>query len=66
MYQVLGNLVQTYNLQERYLDDAHQWMGIPETASFKVQSTYRRTKGKSLSQRVFGRDMIPPINHVAD
>ena len=40
-------------------------MGILAAADFVLQSTYHRTKYKSLGQIVFVRDMILPINHVA-
>ena len=42
------------------------WIGILETEAFTVRSTYHTTKGKSPGQLVFGQDMTPPINHVAD
>ena len=41
-------------------------MGILAAADFAVQSTYHMMKLKILGQLVFGRDMIPPINNVAD
>ena len=41
-------------------------MGILVAAAFAVRSTYQTTKGKSPGQLVFGRDMILPINHLAD
>ena len=41
-------------------------MGIISAADFAVRYTYHRTKEKSPGQLFFGRDMIPPINHVAD
>ena len=64
--QLLGNLVRTYNLQETYVDDADPWMGILAAAAFAVHSNYHRIKFKSPGQLVFGRDMILPINHLAD
>ena len=64
--QVLGNLVRTYNLQETYVDDAHPWSGILAAEAFAVRSTYHMTKGKISGQLLFGRDMILPINHMAD
>ena len=66
IHQVLGNLVRTYNLQETCVDDVSPWMGILATAAFAVRSTNHRTKDKSPGQLVFGRDIILPINHVAD
>ena len=41
-------------------------MGILAASDFAVRSTYHRTKEKIPGQLVFVRDMIPPINHVAD
>ena len=66
IHQVLGNLVHTYNLQETYVDDADPCMGIPATAAFAVRSTYHRTIQKSPVQLVLWRDMIPPIDHIAN
>ena len=66
IHQVLGNLLRTYNLQETYIDEAEPWVGILAAADFAVRSTYHTTKGKSPGQLVFVRDMILPINQVAD
>ena len=41
-------------------------MGILATDSFTLQSTYHKTKDKSLGHFVFGWDIILPINHVVD
>ena len=41
-------------------------MGILAAAALAVRPTYHTTKGKSPGWIVFGRDMIPPINHVTD
>ena len=41
-------------------------MGILAAADFAAQCTYYRTKENPPGQLVFGRDMITPINHVAD
>ena len=65
IHQVLGNLVQTYNLHETSVDDANPCMVILAADAFMVRCTYHRTKGKFLGQQVFGRDMILPINHIA-
>ena len=44
IYQLLGNLVRTYNLHTKYVDDADPWMGILAEAALSVRSTYHRTK----------------------
>ena len=41
-------------------------MVILVATPFSVRSTYHSTKVKTLGQIVFGRDVILPINHVAD
>ena len=66
IHQVLGNLVLKYNIQEMYVYDADPFMGILAAAYFAIRSMYHRTKVKIPVQLVFGRDMILPINHVAD
>ena len=66
IHQVLGNLVRTYNLQETYVYDADPWMGILATEDFAVQSMYQPTKQNIPGQLFFGKDMILPINHIAN
>ena len=58
IYQVLGNFVRSYNLQETYIDYSDPWMGILAASSFAVQNTYHRTKVKSLGRVLLGQDMI--------
>ena len=66
IHKALGNLVNTYNLQETCVDDADQWMGILAAAAFAVKSTHHRTKQKILVQLVLGQNMILPINRIAN
>ena len=63
---MLGNIVRTYNLQEKYVDDADPWMGILAAPQFSVQSMYHWNKQKIPGQLVFGRDMILPTNHISN
>ena len=44
IYQVLGNIVRTYNQQETYVDDADPSMGILSAAAFVVRFTYHTTR----------------------
>ena len=66
MYQVLGNLIQTYNIEGKYVDDADPWTVILAEATFTVLYTHPRTKDKMSVQLAFGEYMILPMNHVAD
>ena len=66
IYQVLGNIVRSYNLQETYVDNYDPCMDILAGEAFAVQSTYLWTKQKSQGQLVFGQDMILIIDHIAN
>ena len=66
IHQVLGNLVQTFNMQQTYVDKNDPWTGILSAAAFANHSTTRRQKGYSPGQLLFVRDIIIPINHELD
>ena len=53
IHQLLVNIANIYNLQEKYVDDADPCMGILSAAAFAVRSTYQNTKGKSPGQKDF-------------
>ena len=46
IYQVLGNLVRTYNLDRIYVDDADPCIGILVATAFVACYTHRNIKGK--------------------
>ena len=54
IYQVLGNLIRSFNLYDTYLDDADPWMVILAATAFAVRATYHRTKQKRPGRLVFG------------
>ena len=66
IHQILGNLVQTFNIQHTYVDKNDPRMGILDAAGFVIFSTTNRQKGYSPGQLIFGRDMILPIKHRVD
>ena len=66
IYQILGNLLYKYKLQETYLYDADSRMEILVEYAFMVRATYHSNKIKSPGQLVFNQYMILPINHVAN
>ena len=47
IHKFLGNFICTYNLHDTYVDDAEPCMGIPGTAVFAVQSTYKKKNIRS-------------------
>ena len=65
-YQVLGNIVRAYNLQEIYVDDTEPWMVILAETDFNVQYMYHRIKENIPGQLLFVWDIILPIKHIAD
>ena len=66
IHQVLSNLTRSFNLHDTYVYDSEPWMEILLAAAFAVRATYNRTKQKIPGQLVFGREMILPINHLAN
>ena len=62
IYQVLGNLVQTYNIQKIYVDEDDQRSVIIRASSFAIISRENRLKYYSPFQLRFGHDIILLIN----
>ena len=66
IYQVLGNLVRTFNISQTYVDENDPWTDILAATEFSITSTTNRQKYYIPDQLVFGRDMILPIKHEVD
>ena len=60
------HLVQTFNVQQTYVEENDRWTGIVSTAAFGILPTTSRQKGHSLGQLIFGHDMILLIKHRVD
>jgi transposase InsO family protein len=63
VHQTIGNIIQTFELHENYLDEHDPWKGILAATAFAICATYNTTLQKSPRQLVFGRDMIFNIQH---
>ena len=62
VHQVLGNLVQNFNIStQTYVDKNNPWTGILAAAEFAIFSTTNRQKGYSTVQLIFDCDMILSI-----
>jgi hypothetical protein len=59
-------MIRTYQVEGIDLDEDDPFAGLVSAVSFAVQSTYHTTLQSTPGQLVFGRDMIFPINHIAD
>ena len=67
VHQVIGNIIQTFELETNDLDEDDPWKGILSATAFAVRSTFHTTLQKSpAGQLVFGRDMIFNIQHTAN
>ena len=66
IHQVLGNLVQTFNISQTYIDKNDLWTGILAAAAFSLLSTTNRLICYNPDQLLFGRDMILSIKHEVD
>ena len=64
IHQVLGNLLQTCNSTQCYVDKYDRWLGILAALEFVIISTTNRMKGYSPVQLIFIRDIILPIKHM--
>ena len=66
IYQVLENLLRTFNIQHTYVDKNDLWTGILDAVAFVICSTTNRQRGYSPGQLIFGRDIIIQIKHRVD
>jgi hypothetical protein len=62
----IGNMIRTFELEEIDLDEDDPFSGLVSAVGFAIRSTYHTTLQATPGQLVFGRDMIFPIQHVAD
>jgi len=66
VHQVLANVIRSFELDERELDESDPWDEFLSAAAFAVRSTHHTTMDASPAQLVFGRDMLLPVKFVAD
>ena len=61
IHQVIGNLFQTYNITQTYVDKDDSWLGTLAASVFAIHLTINILKGHSLGKFIFVRDMIQLI-----
>ena len=66
IHQVIGKLVQTFNISQTYVDENNPWTVILAAAEFSIHSTTNTLKLYSPVQLSFVRDTIIPIKHRVD
>jgi hypothetical protein len=57
----MGNILRTFELEERELDPDDPWNGFLQACAFGIMSTCHTTPQASPGQLVFGKDMIRDI-----
>ena len=62
VHAVLNDILRTFELEERELDEQNPWSEFLAAAAFAIRSTYHTTLQATPAQLVFGRDMILPIS----
>ena len=66
VHQVLNNCLRTYELEKQELDERDPFGPFLAAAAFAVRSTFHTTLQATPAQLVFHRDMLLPIQHIAD
>jgi hypothetical protein len=67
VHQTLGNLIKSFQLQDKpYYDPDNPWGGILAAIAFALKSTYHTTLQAMLGQLMFGRDMVLNVQHLTD
>jgi hypothetical protein len=66
VHQVIGNIIQTFELESNYLDEDDPWKGILSATAFAVRSTFHTSLQSTPGQHVFRGDMIFNIQHIAN
>jgi hypothetical protein len=66
IHQVMGNMLRSFELEDRELDQDNPWSEFLQACAFGIRSTHHTTLQASPGQLVFGRDMIHNLPFVAD
>ena len=66
VHAVLNDILRTFELDERELDEQRPFDEFITAAAFAIRSTYHTTLEATPAQLVFGRDMILPITFKAN
>jgi len=61
VHQVLNDILRTFELEKKELDERDPWGQFLSTVGFAIRSSYHTTLGATPGQLVYGRDMILPM-----
>ena len=66
VHQVVGNMLRTFEMQKRELDDLYPFDEFLTSAAYAIRCTYHTMLQASPGELVYGRDMHLPIQFIAD
>ena len=66
VHQVLGDMLRTFELEERDLDTKDPFGSFLSAAAYAIRSTYHTVLEASPAELVFGRHMLLPVKFNAD
>jgi transposase InsO family protein len=66
VHQTIGNIIQTVEIHDNFLDEYDPWKGILAATAFAICATYHTTSQNSPGLLVFGRDMIFNVQHTVN
>ncbi len=66
VHQTIGNMIRTFELHERDIDEDDPWSGVLAAVMYAVRATYHTTTQATPMQLVFGRDALLNIQFEAD
>ena len=66
VHQTIGNIIHIFKIQQMNLYNEKPWEGILSSTLFAIWSMVHTTTQHTLSQLVFGRDVIVNINQEAN
>ena len=66
VHQVLRNMLRTKNVKKLQLDPEDPWTEVLTSVAYTIRSTYHTTLQATPAQLIYGRDMIYPIQFVAE
>ena len=66
VHLVLANMLQASNIENLQLSTEDPWTEVLARVAYAIRSTYHTTLQATPAQLVFGRDMIYPIQYIAE
>ena len=66
VHKVLANMLRAKNIANLQLNPDEPWTEVLASVAWEIRSTYHTTLEATPAQLVYGRDMIYPIQYIAE